>query len=89
MIAYGFYKVGQSNQEKTIAKLHERQVRYTLAPYLQAEADREYLQRELMILAKEKEIMKDVAGWKVGQSPYNSQKKWLPRAVGEFDRNTK
>lgn len=85
---YGFYKVGQTNKEKNIAKLHERQVRYTLAPYLQAEADREYVQRELKILAKEKEIMKDVPGWKIGQSPYNSDK-WLPRAIGEFNRNTK
>ena len=66
----------------------ERKARYTMAPYLQAEADREYLQREIMILKKEKEIMKDVKNWKVGRSPYNSGR-WMPRAVGELDRNIK
>lgn len=77
MIAFGFYRVGQKNQEDNKRKLAERQTRYAIAPYLQAEADREFMVRELINLKKEAEIMKDVKGWKVGQSPYFSGK-WMP-----------
>jgi len=85
---YGFYQIGQSNQAKVLDKLHERRLRYTIAPYLQAESDREYVQREIEILEKEKEIMKNVEGWKVGQNPYNSGK-WMPRFIADFSRNAK
>ena len=41
-------------------KMQERKVRYALLPLMQAEADREYMQRELVNLRKEAEIMKHV-----------------------------
>ncbi len=88
MIAYGFYQVGQYNTEKNKQKYHERKARYAIAPILQAEADREYLERELVNLKKEAEIMKNVEGWKVGQSPYYSNK-FMPRAVDPFDTSNK
>jgi NADH dehydrogenase (ubiquinone) 1 alpha subcomplex subunit 13 len=88
MIMYGFYKVGQTNQEKSHNRLEERRVRYALAPLLQAEADTEYLQREREILEKEKQIMKDVPGWMPGKSPYFTGR-WMPRKVDQFDRGLK
>jgi len=88
MIVYGFYQVGQTNIERNKEKMHERKQRYAIAPILQAEADREYLEREYINLRKEAEIMKDVEGWKVGMSPYYSQK-FMPRAVNVFDRGQK
>ena len=88
MIAYGFYQVGQYNIEKNKQKYHERKARYTIAPVLQAEADREYLERELINLKKEAEIMKGVKDWKVGMNPYLTGR-FMPRSVDPFDTSNK
>lgn len=88
LIGYGFYQIGQTNIENREQKVHERRLRYAMAPILQAEADREYLERELINLKKEAEIMKDVDGWTVGRSPYWTAK-FMPRAVNPFDRSNK
>lgn len=88
MIAYGFYQVGKTNRENNQQKYLERKARYAVAPVLQAEADREYLERELINLKKEAEIMKNVEGWKVGASPYFTGK-FMPRAVDPFDTSCK
>mmetsp|Transcript_27905 Transcript_27905/g.34440 ORF Transcript_27905/g.34440 Transcript_27905/m.34440 type:complete len:134 (+) Transcript_27905:61-462(+) len=88
VIAYGFYQIGQTNIRNNEQKYHERKARYAIAPVLQAEADREYLERELIALKKEAEIMKNVEGWKVGKNPYNSGK-WMPRSIDPFDTSAK
>lgn len=88
MIGYGFYQIGQTNIKNNQQKYLERKARYAVAPLLQAEADREYLERELINLKKEAEIMKNVEGWKVGENPYHS-KKFMPRAVDPFDTSNK
>jgi NADH dehydrogenase (ubiquinone) 1 alpha subcomplex subunit 13 len=85
---YGFYQVGQTNIERRKEQYHERRARYAIAPFLQAEADREYLERELVILQKEKEIMKDHPDWVVGKSAFHS-KRFMPRAVNQYDRSLK
>ena len=87
-IAYGFYQIGQTNTKNNRQKYHERKARYAIAPILQAEADREYLERELINLKKEAEIMKNVEGWKVGANPYFSGV-FMPRAVDPFDTSNK
>eukprot|EP00567_Pseudictyota_dubia_P009005 CAMPEP_0197460070 /NCGR_PEP_ID=MMETSP1175-20131217/53176_1 /TAXON_ID=1003142 /ORGANISM="Triceratium dubium, Strain CCMP147" /LENGTH=133 /DNA_ID=CAMNT_0042995097 /DNA_START=97 /DNA_END=498 /DNA_ORIENTATION=+ len=87
-IMYGFYQIGKTNTARNQQKLQERKVRYALAPVLQAEADREYLERELINLKKEAEVMKGVPGWEVGKNPYFSGK-WMPRAVSHMDRSIK
>lgn len=84
-IMYGFYQVGRTNRETSQQKLEERKIRYAIAPLLQAEADSEYLARERENLKKEAEIMKNVAGWQVGKSPYWSQK-WMPRKVNQMEK---
>jgi uncharacterized membrane protein affecting hemolysin expression len=88
MICYGFYQVKKSNQERNYQKLAERQIRYNLAPFLQAEADRVYMQKEAENLKKEAEVMKDVSGWEVGKNPYNSGV-WMPRHVYDLSRDIK
>jgi|EP01083_Nonionella_stella_P013511 NADH dehydrogenase (ubiquinone) 1 alpha subcomplex subunit 13 len=88
IIAYGFYQVGQTNIKKNQQKYLERKARYAVAPLLQAEADREYLERELINLKIEKETMKNVAGWEVGKNPYHSGV-FMPRAVDPFDTSNK
>lgn len=81
---YGFNMIGYTNRETAKIKLSERESRYNMVPFLQAEADREYAYRERISDAKEAEIMKDVPGWEVGKSPFNS-KKWMPRRVHQFE----
>jgi len=87
MIAWGFYRVGLSNKERSGEKLMEREARYAMAPILQAEEDRWYAAREERIMEKEAEIMKDVPGWK--PEPVYFTKRWVPRVYSEVDKNTK
>ena len=88
LIAFGFYRVGQYNRQRAGEKLEERTARYALAPYLQAEEDRWYNEREKEILSKEAAIMKNVPGWTVGESTYLT-KRWVPRQTAPLDRNLK
>jgi NADH dehydrogenase (ubiquinone) 1 alpha subcomplex subunit 13 len=87
-IAYGYYRVGVCNKERSGEKLLEREARYAMAPVLQAEEDRWYLEREKEIMKREAEIMKDVPGWKVGEPVYFTRR-WVPRQHSEVDKNTK
>ena len=69
-------------------KMQERKVRYALLPLMQAEADREYMERELVNLRREAEIMKDVEDgrgnkWTPGSSQYFGGQ-WMPRKIGHF-----
>ena len=63
-------------------------MRYALAPVLQAEEDRWYMEREREIMKREAEIMKNVPDWKVGVSPYYSDR-WVPRNLSPLDKNLK
>lgn len=62
----------------------EREARITMMPFLQAESDLSYLAVRNRNLAKEAEIMKDVPGWKVGESVYLT-KRWVPEVHNPFD----
>uniref|UniRef100_A0A7S1FYH9 NADH dehydrogenase [ubiquinone] 1 alpha subcomplex subunit 13 n=1 Tax=Corethron hystrix TaxID=216773 RepID=A0A7S1FYH9_9STRA len=83
LISYGFYQVGQGNQRRTREKMAILRQREEMVAELQAETDQEYAKREAKLLQVEAEIMKDVKGWKVGESPYFSGV-WMPRAVYDF-----
>ena len=87
-VAFGFYRVGQYNKQMNGEKLEERRARYAMAPILQAEEDRWYMERENQILKQEAEIMKDVPGWTVGASTYHSDR-WVPRHVAPLNKNLK
>lgn len=58
-------------REKVWSRIH-------LIPLLQAEADRDTYRREVAANEREAEIMKDVKGWKAGESVYNS-KRYTPQ----------
>jgi NADH dehydrogenase (ubiquinone) 1 alpha subcomplex subunit 13 len=87
-IAFGFYRVGVTNRQRSGEKLAEREARYTMAAMLQAEEDRWYCEREKDIQKKEAEIMKHIPGWKVGESVYNTSR-WVPRQTTFLDKNIK
>lgn len=89
VIAYGFYKVGQTNQQKNQQKYLERKARYAIAPVLQAEADRVYAERELVNLKKEQDIMKGVQGWNKSSGKAYYSDRFMPRAIDVFDTQSK
>ncbi len=57
--------------------------RLYMLPVVQAEWDREWMKWRAEEISKEKEIMKNVEGWKAGESPYQNER-WAPPA---FDLN--
>jgi NADH dehydrogenase (ubiquinone) 1 alpha subcomplex subunit 13 len=88
VIAYGFYRVGQHNKERSGEKLEERRVRFAMAPILQAEEDKWYVERERALLKREADIMKGVDGWEVGKSIFFTAR-WVPRCPAPLDKNLK
>jgi NADH dehydrogenase (ubiquinone) 1 alpha subcomplex subunit 13 len=80
-IAWGFSRIGYGNRKRSEQKLYERQEKYSLAPLLQNEADREYLMRETKLKEQERKIMSEVPGWNAGQSQYYNPFRWTPAHV--------
>ena len=61
-------------------------VRVAITPFLQAEADYRFILREDETKAWEKETMKDVPGYKAGESVYHSKTRWQPPATDSMPR---
>lgn len=78
--AYGFWRVGQGNLERRELKREQAWSRIHLVPLILAEQDRDAYRRTQAALAREKEIMKDVPGWEVGKSAYNT-KRYTPSTI--------
>ncbi|RVX19404.1 NADH dehydrogenase [ubiquinone] 1 alpha subcomplex subunit 13-B [Vitis vinifera] len=57
--------------------------RSAILPVLQAEEDERFVKEWKKYLEEEARIMKNVPGWKVGESVYNSGR-WMPPATGEL-----
>ncbi|KAG0221969.1 hypothetical protein BGW41_006282 [Actinomortierella wolfii] len=74
LCSFGLYRTGQGNLERRELEREKVWSRIHLVPLLQAEADRDTYRRELAAKAREAEIMKDVKGWKAGESVYNSKR---------------
>jgi NADH dehydrogenase (ubiquinone) 1 alpha subcomplex subunit 13 len=88
LIMFGFVRLGAGNTERNGEKLLERQARFAMAPILQAEQDAKYLARQAEILQREAEIMKDVPGWKVGESVYyNTKTRWVPDNTNHLSKH--
>ncbi|KAI3429483.1 hypothetical protein D9Q98_005574 [Chlorella vulgaris] len=82
IMAYGFYKVGQSNRERRGIKADNLAARAALVPFLQAEEDRRWVLAKQAFQAKQEEVMKNVEGYDVKESVYLTR--WMPpaKAVG-------
>ncbi|KAI8888903.1 GRIM-19 [Backusella circina FSU 941] len=72
--AFGFYKVYQGNLERRELKRENLWARINLIPLLTAESDRDLYRRTEAANAREAETMKNVEGWKAGESVYNNTK---------------
>ncbi|KAI5842445.1 GRIM-19 [Morchella snyderi] len=71
--AYGFYEVTRGNREQVEYSREKAWARIHLIPLLEAESDRDHVRRMMAADARERELMKDVKGWKYG-SVYNSDR---------------
>lgn len=78
LTSFGFYMVGQHNQNHRKLAQEERERRIAMLPFLQAEADVEFLAQQERVLEEERKIMKDVPGWSVGESTYHSDRYTVP-----------
>ncbi|KAH9308605.1 hypothetical protein KI387_036516, partial [Taxus chinensis] len=83
IISYGMYQVGQGNRYRSHLKREKFAARSAILPLLQAEEDERFVKAWKDYLEEEAKIMKNVPGWKVGGSVYNSGK-WMPPATGEL-----
>ncbi|OZJ04315.1 hypothetical protein BZG36_03172 [Bifiguratus adelaidae] len=78
--AFGFWRVAEGNLERRELKRENLWSRIHLIPLLTAESDRDAYRRTQAALKRESEIMKDVPGWKAGESVYNNKKFYVPPA---------
>ncbi|CAL5416590.1 unnamed protein product [Camellia sinensis] len=92
VFSWGMYQVGKGNKirrgrEWNYDGLELKEEKYAarkaILPMLQAEEDERFVKEWKKYLEEEARIMKDVPGWKVGESVYNSGR-WMPPATGEL-----
>ncbi|KAK1266526.1 NADH dehydrogenase [ubiquinone] 1 alpha subcomplex subunit 13-A [Acorus gramineus] len=81
--SYGMYQVGKGNKIRRALKEEKYAARRAILPILQAEEDKRFVEQYKKYLDEEARIMKDVPGWKIGESVYHS-KRWTPPATGEL-----
>ncbi|KAI4372716.1 hypothetical protein MLD38_010915 [Melastoma candidum] len=81
--SWGMYQVGKGNQIRRALKEEKYSARRAILPILQAEEDERFIKEWKKYLEYEAEVMKDVPGWKVGESVYHSGR-WVPPATGEI-----
>jgi NADH dehydrogenase (ubiquinone) 1 alpha subcomplex subunit 13 len=72
MTVFGLFQLGSIWRERRELKREKLWARLYILPLLQAEWDREWVVWKRDQDEKEREIMKDVVGWKVGESCYKS-----------------
>ncbi|KAA8527859.1 hypothetical protein F0562_035272 [Nyssa sinensis] len=83
VFSWGMYQVGQGNKIRRAIKEEKYAARRAILPLLQAEEDERFVKEWKNYLEEEAKIMKDVPGWKVGESVYHSGR-WMPPATGEL-----
>ncbi|KAJ0568178.1 hypothetical protein HanIR_Chr06g0293221 [Helianthus annuus] len=93
--SWGMYQVGKGNKIRSWSMLFDDRLEYwaikeekyaarrAILPMLQAEEDERFVKEWRKYLEEEARIMKDVPGWKVGESVYHSGR-WMPPATGEM-----
>uniref|UniRef100_A0A8C6TUJ4 NADH dehydrogenase [ubiquinone] 1 alpha subcomplex subunit 13 n=1 Tax=Neogobius melanostomus TaxID=47308 RepID=A0A8C6TUJ4_9GOBI len=73
---FGYWRVFKWNRERRRLQIEDLETRVALMPLLQAEHDRKTLQKLRENLEEEAIIMKDVPGWKVGESVFHTDR-WV------------
>ncbi|XP_070830422.1 NADH dehydrogenase [ubiquinone] 1 alpha subcomplex subunit 13 [Chaetodon trifascialis] len=76
IMVFGYWRLFKWNRERRRLQIEEMEARVALMPLLQAEKDRRYLRMMRENLEEEAIVMKDVPGWKVGESVFNTDR-WV------------
>ncbi|XP_054252198.1 NADH dehydrogenase [ubiquinone] 1 alpha subcomplex subunit 13 [Indicator indicator] len=79
----GYYTLVKWNRERRRLLIEELESRIALMPLLQAESDRRTLRLLRQNLDEEAKIMKDVPGWKVGESRFHTDR-WVTPTADEL-----
>ncbi|XP_065060288.1 NADH dehydrogenase [ubiquinone] 1 alpha subcomplex subunit 13-like [Rhopilema esculentum] len=85
VMSYGFYRVIMTNRKLRQLEIERLEGRIALLPLLQAEQDRSILKQLKENYEEEALIMKDVSGWKVGESVYHTNR-WVPPTTAELKK---
>ncbi|XP_033838022.1 NADH dehydrogenase [ubiquinone] 1 alpha subcomplex subunit 13 [Periophthalmus magnuspinnatus] len=76
IMIFGYWRLFKWNRERRRLQIEELEARIALMPLLQAEHDRRTLQKLRENLEEEAILMKDVPGWKVGESVFHTDR-WV------------
>jgi NADH dehydrogenase (ubiquinone) 1 alpha subcomplex subunit 13 len=79
---FGFYKISVTNTEKRMCRKEQREGRMAIMPFLTAESDVAKQAEYNKALAYEANLMKNVPGWKVGESVMSKGAKWQAPTAG-------
>ncbi|TKS79955.1 NADH dehydrogenase [ubiquinone] 1 alpha subcomplex subunit 13 [Collichthys lucidus] len=77
IMVFGYWRLFKWNRERRRLQIEEMEARVALMPLLQAEQDRRALRMLKENLEEEAILMKDVPGWKVGESVFHTER-WVP-----------
>ncbi len=73
---FGFYQISVTNAEKRLCRKEQREGRMAIMPFLMTEADGMSQVEYKKALEYESKIMKNVPGWKVGESVMSKGARW-------------
>ncbi|KAM9844492.1 NADH dehydrogenase [ubiquinone] 1 alpha subcomplex subunit 13 [Aulostomus maculatus] len=76
VMIFGYWRIFKWNRERRRLEIEELEARLALMPLLQAEKDRRVLRLLRENLEEEAILMKDVPGWKVGESVFHTDR-WV------------
>ncbi|XP_042527140.1 NADH dehydrogenase [ubiquinone] 1 alpha subcomplex subunit 13 [Dipodomys spectabilis] len=79
----GYWGITRWNRERRRLYIEELEARLALLPLFQAERDRRVLRMLRENLEEEAIIMKDVPGWKVGESVFSTTR-WVRPQIAEL-----
>ncbi|XP_013890015.1 NADH dehydrogenase [ubiquinone] 1 alpha subcomplex subunit 13 [Austrofundulus limnaeus] len=83
VVIFGTWRMIKWNRERRRCTIEDLEARIALMPLMQAEKDRSILRLMRENLDEEAIIMKDVPGWKVGESVYHT-KRWAVPITDEL-----
>ncbi|XP_017277641.1 NADH dehydrogenase [ubiquinone] 1 alpha subcomplex subunit 13 [Kryptolebias marmoratus] len=83
ILVFGYWRLFRWNRERRRFTIEELEARIALMPLMQAEKDRRVLRMLRENLEEEAIIMKDVPGWKVGETVFHTDR-WVTPITDEL-----
>ncbi|XP_035525950.1 NADH dehydrogenase [ubiquinone] 1 alpha subcomplex subunit 13 isoform X2 [Morone saxatilis] len=81
IMMFGYWRLFKWNRERRRLQIEDMEARIALMPLLQAEEDRRVLRMMKENLEEEAVLMKNVPGWKVGESVFHTDRWVAPTSV--------